>query len=136
MTEKEKCNKKFKICFSSHSNWNPKHRSQWPNLWRVPKGKLPYLKLQQWKWISAGHRLVPYTKWSEKKVEKLLVEECKVFLKDENDIDCIESLKLKFNFEEDTPVSQRYFKIAEQLYNELKQYLALRKKGIFSSCTI
>ena len=57
-----------------------------------------------------------------KKVEKHLIEQCKVFLKDENDIGCIESLKLKLNFKDNTHVSQPYCKI-KQLYNELKQYL-------------
>ena len=38
--------------------------------------------------------------WKEK-LEKPLVEECKVFLKDENDIGFIESLKLKLNFKDD-----------------------------------
>ena len=34
--------------------------------------------------------------------EKLLVEECEVFSKDENDIGFIENLKLKLNFKDDT----------------------------------
>ena len=58
-----------------------------------------------------------------KKVEKLLVEECEVFSKNENDIGCIKSLKLKLNFKDDTLVSQPYCKIPKQLYNEQKQYL-------------
>ena len=37
-----------------------------------------------------------------KKVEKLLVEECEVFWKDQNEIGCIECLKLKLNFTGDT----------------------------------
>ena len=58
-----------------------------------------------------------------KKVDKLLVEECKVFSKDENDIDCLESLKLKLNLKDNNPVSQTCLKIPKQLYNEPKQYL-------------
>ena len=58
-----------------------------------------------------------------KKVEKFLVEECEVFSKDENDMGCTESLKLKSNFKDDSSFSQPYCKIPKQLYNELKQYL-------------
>lgn len=56
-----------------------------------------------------------------KKVEKLFVEECKVFLKHENDISCTESLKR--TFKDNTPASQPYPKILKQLYNEPKHYL-------------
>ena len=43
-----------------------------------------------------------------KKVDKFLVEEYQEFSKNENDIVCIESLKLKLNFKDDNPVSQPY----------------------------
>ena len=36
-----------------------------------------------------------------KKVDKFLAEEYQEFLKNENDIVCIESLKLKLNFKDD-----------------------------------
>ena len=58
-----------------------------------------------------------------KKVEKLLVEECEVFWKDQNEIGCIECLKLKLNFTGDTPVSQTYRKVSTQIYSQLKQCL-------------
>ena len=58
-----------------------------------------------------GVELSHFKNDQRKKVEKCLVEEYEEFSKNENNIVCIESLKLKLNFKDDNPVSQPYFKV-------------------------
>ena len=58
-----------------------------------------------------GVELSHFKNDQRKKVEKCLVEEYEEFSKNENNIACIESLKLKLNFKDDNPVSQPYFKV-------------------------
>ena len=56
-------------------------------------------------------------------VEKVLIENCDVFSKNDLDIGRIESLKLKLNVTDSTSVCKPYRSIPKQLYSEVKQYL-------------
>ena len=55
-------------------------------------------------------------------MQKLLTEECDAFLKLDNDIGNIESLKLKLNVTDPPLVCKLYHKIYTQIYSEVKVY--------------
>ena len=58
-----------------------------------------------------------------KKVEKLLMKEKKVFLKDSSDIGEIKGLEMKINLKDSERVRKSYTSIPKPLYREVKEYL-------------
>lgn len=56
-------------------------------------------------------------------VKQLLREECHAFAYDENDIGCIDSLKLHISLQDPTPVKRTYMSVPKPLHNEVKEYL-------------
>ena len=53
----------------------------------------------------------------------MLHEEAESFSKDDDDIGCIEDLKLKLNLSDQRPVQQTYNHILEPLFPEVKQHI-------------
>ena len=56
-------------------------------------------------------------------VKRMLHEEAESFSKDDNDIGCIEDLKLKLNLSDQRPVQKTYNYILKPLFPEVKQHI-------------
>ena len=58
-------------------------------------------------------------------MQKLLITGCGAFSKsdNDNDVENIESLKLKLNVTDPIPVCKPYRKIPKQIYSEVKEYI-------------
>ncbi|KAL6462572.1 hypothetical protein MHYP_G00289940 [Metynnis hypsauchen] len=59
-------------------------------------------------------------------VRQMLYEESDVFSRDDRDIGCVPSLKLKIHLKDDIPVQKSYNAIPKPLYNEVKAYVLYR----------
>ena len=55
--------------------------------------------------------------------QQMLMEESDCFAKNDDDIGCIEELKMRINLSDNTPVQRNYRPIARPLYPEVKQYV-------------
>ena len=56
-------------------------------------------------------------------VRKMLREECATFMRDEDDIGCIDNLNLKIHLKDDIPVQKSYYSVPKPLYPEVKSYI-------------
>lgn len=85
--------------------------------------------------VEAESKQVPDTPWdppidlshlSEPErmvVQEMLCEECSSFSTSDNDIGCIEKLKLRISLKDVDPVAHTYLSISKLLYKEMKKYL-------------
>ena len=73
--------------------------------------------------IIEGARLENLTDEQREIVEKLLVEEGKIFSKQKNDIGHIPDFKLDIKLSDDVPVGEAYRKIPRNLYTEVKNHI-------------
>ena len=64
--------------------------------------------------LSEGQRVV---------VRQMLREECHSFSKSDNDIGCIESLRMTISLNDTNPVRRTYISVPSPLYQEMKDYL-------------
>ena len=55
--------------------------------------------------------------------KQMLYEEAESFSRDDDDIGCIEDLKLKLNLSDQCPVQKTYNHISKPLFPEVKQYI-------------
>lgn len=56
-------------------------------------------------------------------VKQMLREECQSFSKTDNDIGCIENLKMTISLKDNEPVRRTYMSVPRPLYQEMKSYL-------------
>ncbi|XP_071996711.1 uncharacterized protein [Engystomops pustulosus] len=56
-------------------------------------------------------------------VRRMLREECHAFAKDDFDVGCIPSLKMRINLKDNTPVTKGYTGVPKPLHKEVKEYL-------------
>lgn len=63
------------------------------------------------------------SKSEKERVQKMLLEECASFSKSDDDIGCIERLKLGISLKDLTPVARTYLSVPKPLYKEMKDYL-------------
>lgn len=56
-------------------------------------------------------------------VQDMLREECSSFSKSDNDIGCVEKLKLSISLKDMDPVARTYLSVPKPLYKEMKDYL-------------
>lgn len=56
-------------------------------------------------------------------VRKMLREECSSFSRSDDDIGCIDSLKMTISLKDTAPVARSYLSVPKPLYKELKDYL-------------
>lgn len=56
-------------------------------------------------------------------VKKMLREECASFSRSDDDIGCIESLRMTISLKDTTPVVRSYLSVPKPLYKEMKDYL-------------
>ncbi|KAL6455438.1 hypothetical protein MHYP_G00361400 [Metynnis hypsauchen] len=69
-------------------------------------------------------------------VRRMLYEESDVFSRDDGDIGCVPSLKLKIHLKDDIPVQKSYNAIPKPLYNEVKVYVqTLLERGWITKST-
>ncbi|KAL6481203.1 hypothetical protein MHYP_G00092830 [Metynnis hypsauchen] len=69
-------------------------------------------------------------------VRRMLYEESDVFSRDDGDIGCVPSLKLKIHLKDDIPVQKSYNAIPKPLYNEVKAYVqTLLERGWITKST-
>lgn len=85
--------------------------------------------------VNAESEQIPDTSWeppidlthlSESErgvVQKMLREECSSFSKSDDDIGCIDKLKLKISLKDMDPVARTYLSVPKPLYKEMKEYL-------------
>lgn len=72
----------------------------------------------------------PLSEEQKMRVRQLLREECTVFMKDEDDIGCVEELELDINLKDNTPVQKSYVSIPPPMFAEVKAYLEdLKRRG-------
>ena len=69
-------------------------------------------------------------------VRQMLFEESDVFSRDDGDIGCVPSLKLKIHLKDDVPVQKSYNAIPKPLYSEVKEYVQnLLERGWITKST-
>ncbi|KAL6491028.1 hypothetical protein MHYP_G00013730 [Metynnis hypsauchen] len=69
-------------------------------------------------------------------VRQMLYKESDVFSRDDGDIGCVPSLKLKIHLKDDIPVQKSYNAIPKPLYNEVKRYVqTLLERGWITKST-
>lgn len=56
-------------------------------------------------------------------VERMLLEECRAFAKDQDDIGCNQDLQMVINLKDDIPVQRAYTSIPKPLLREVKEYV-------------
>ena len=63
-------------------------------------------------------------------VQRLLREECSAFMRDDDDVGCVEELEMDIKLKDNTPVQRSYISIPPPMFAEVKAYLEdLRRRG-------
>lgn len=134
---------KLRSCVSLHCSWYAKSHWSWywvfwkncGNLYPITILKKPShpppVSVSQ---VNAESEQVTDTPWnppvdlshlseSEREVQNMLREECPSFSKSDEDIGCIEKLKLSISLQDMDPVAHIYLSVPKPLYKEMNDYL-------------